>query len=132
MGSSPSPTGPLSSSREVDMGWELSFLSRQPSQHESGSPPWALTHRGWSCGPWPRGSQLGTNSPRQPRARGQQGWDGVGSPAALPHSATCRPWGVGGAALKPTTCPPPPRVKLALAKKEEAVRSLRKQHEVGP
>lgn len=35
---------------------------------------------------------------------------------------------------KPTTCPPPRprRVKLALAKKEEAVRSLRKQHEVGP
>ncbi|KAB0395094.1 hypothetical protein E2I00_003455 [Balaenoptera physalus] len=79
------------------------------------------------------------------QCRNQQGWDKVGRsgpscssgdggppPATLLHSELQAGMGVWQGHRTEAHRTLPRRVKLALAKKEEAVSSLRKQHEVGP
>lgn len=130
---SPSPGGPLVSPRslpacpwrvlcEAGARWGLALLSVGPFLR-------GVDSHGVSCGV--TGPVI--SSSRRPRAHGQQGWDRVGKTAALLPFG-----GMGGpplASLPHTELQAglalPCRVKTALAKKEEAVSSLRKQHEVG-
>lgn len=78
-----------------------------------------------------------------PRAHSQQGWAGEGRTAACsallgagggpslpPACSELLAWGLAGMPHRSPPCAPC-RVKAALARKEEAVSSLRKQHEVG-